>query len=60
MDQNARTLSYKEAAALVPCDPRQIAKAVEAGQIPVVDFGGRKRIPRAAFERYLDTGTAAV
>jgi excisionase family DNA binding protein len=52
----ARVLTFKEAAALVPCDPRTIAAAVRAGRIPTLQLGERKLIPRAAFERYLETG----
>lgn len=54
--RNSLALSYKEAAALVPCDPRIITKAVAAGQIPTIQLGARKLIPRLAFERYLSTG----
>lgn len=53
-----RALTFKEAAELVPCDPRMIARAVQAGRLPTVQFGARRLIPRAALERYLDSGAA--
>jgi excisionase family DNA binding protein len=52
----ARAMTFKEAAALVPCDPRTIAAAVKAGRIPTIQLGERKLIPRVAFEKYLETG----
>ncbi|NQX35479.1 helix-turn-helix domain-containing protein [Herbiconiux sp. VKM Ac-2851] len=52
----ARALTYKEAAALVPCDYRTISAAVKAGRIPTIQLGARKLIPRVAFEKYLETG----
>jgi excisionase family DNA binding protein len=52
----ARGLTFKEAAALVPCDPRTISAAVRAGRIPTIQLGERKLIPRVAFEKYLEGG----
>lgn len=42
-------LTYKEAAALAGIDVRRISAAVESGDIPSVQLGVRKMIPRAPF-----------
>jgi excisionase family DNA binding protein len=54
-----KLLTFKEAAAMVPCDQRTISAAVKAGQIPTIPLGARKLIPRAAFEAYLRGAIAA-
>lgn len=50
-------LTFKEAGGLAGRDPRTISKAVQLGQIPTIQIGGQRLIPRNAFVRFLEDGT---
>ncbi len=49
-------LSVREAATLLGMDPSTLYRAVKRGEVPfpVIQLGGRLRIPRAAIDRLID------
>jgi excisionase family DNA binding protein len=52
-------LTVAEAAKLAKCGPMPIRRAIENGDIPRLPIGRTVKIPRAAFMRWLDEGTAS-
>lgn len=52
------TLTLAEAAELAGRDYRTIKALVENGSVPALRLGSRVLIPRAAFVRLLETGSA--
>lgn len=46
-------LSFIEAAGIAGLDQRIISAGVKAGEIPSLKIGGRRWIPREAFNRFL-------
>lgn len=50
-----RTYSFAEAADVIGCSDRHVAKLVAAGHLPLVPhLGTRRLIPRVAVERFVD------
>lgn len=54
--QMSLALTFKEAGGLAGRDARTISKAVRLGQIPTIQIGGQRLIPRNAFVRFLEDG----
>ena len=54
------TLRVKEAAALAGCGERAIRDGVKAGKIPTLKLNRNILIPRASFQRLVDSGTLSV
>lgn len=48
------TYSAQEVADLLGLDHKTIRRAMERGQIPYIQIGRLKRIPKRAFDRMLD------
>lgn len=48
-----RLLTYRQAADLLACSPRTIARRVHSGLLTVVIDGGMRRIPERDLDRYV-------
>lgn len=53
----ARLLTYRQAAELLACSPKTIARRVRSGSLPVVVDGGMRRIPERELDRYVAART---
>jgi excisionase family DNA binding protein len=53
------TLKVREAAALAGCGERAIRDGVKAGRIPTLKLNRNILIPRASFQRLVDSGSFA-
>lgn len=51
-------MSVKEVAALLGVKPERTYRLIRNGEIPCVVVGGKKRIPREAWRRWLDSKVA--
>lgn len=50
---STRLLTYRQAADLLACSPRTIARRVHSGLLTVVIDGGMRRIPERELDRYV-------
>lgn len=50
---STRLLTYRQAADLLACSPRTIARRVHSGLLTVVIDGGMRRIPERDLDRYV-------
>lgn len=50
---STRLLTYRQAADLLACSPRTIARRVRSGLLTVVIDGGMRRIPERDLDRYV-------
>ena len=51
---STRLLTYRQAADLLACSPRTIARRVHSGLLTVVIDGGMRRIPERDLDRYVE------
>ena len=54
---STRLLTYRQAADLLACSPRTIARRVHSGLLTVVIDGGMRRIPERDLDRYVSART---
>jgi hypothetical protein len=54
--QEPFTLSVPEAGAMAGLAPNASYKAARCGQIPTIEFGGKRRVPFAKWKRILAEG----
>lgn len=54
----SRFLRIREAAEILDISPRQVARLLDAGAFPSVSIGRIRRIPRDAFERWVEARIA--
>lgn len=54
---STRLLTYRQAADLLACSPRTIARRVRSGLLTVVIDGGMRRIPERDLDRYVSART---
>jgi excisionase family DNA binding protein len=45
LDSGLATISVREAASIIGCDPRTISREIESGNIDYITAGNRYRIP---------------